>query len=176
MKVPYSWLAEWVKVPWPAPELGSRLTMAGIELEALTSAAPPFSDVVVAQIVSAEPHPQADKLQVCRVSIGSGATLRIVCGASNARTGLKSALALVGAQLPGDLTIKAAKLRGVESQGMLASAKELGVAEASAGSWSCRRMRRSAAPARVPRVGRAGARSQHHAQSRRRHVGHRHRA
>jgi phenylalanyl-tRNA synthetase beta chain len=133
MKVPYSWLAEWVKVPWPAPELGSRLTMAGIELEALTSAAPPFSDVVVAQIVSAEPHPQADKLQVCRVSIGSGATLRIVCGASNARTGLKSALALVGAQLPGDLTIKAAKLRGVESQGMLASAKELGVAEASAG-------------------------------------------
>jgi phenylalanyl-tRNA synthetase beta chain len=133
MKVPYSWLAEWVTVPWPAPELGSRLTMAGIELEALTSAAPPFSGVVIAQIVSAEPHPQAEKLQVCRVSIGSGATLQIVCGASNARTGLKSALALVGAQLPGDLTIKAAKLRGVESQGMLASAKELGVAEASAG-------------------------------------------
>jgi phenylalanyl-tRNA synthetase beta chain len=133
MKVPYSWLAEWVKVPWPAPELGSRLTMAGIELEALGGAAPPFSGVVVAQIVSAEPHPQADKLQVCSVSIGSGATLQIVCGASNARAGLKSALALVGAQLPGDLTIKATKLRGVESQGMLASAKELGLAEASSG-------------------------------------------
>jgi len=133
MKVPYSWLAEWVKVPWQALELGSRLTMAGIELEALGSAAPPFTGVVVAQIVSTEPHPQADKLQVCRVSIGSSETLQIVCGASNARTGLKSALALVGAQLPGDLTIKAAKLRGVESQGMLASAKELGLADASAG-------------------------------------------
>jgi phenylalanyl-tRNA synthetase beta chain len=133
MKVPYSWLAEWVKVPWPAPELGSRLTMAGIELEALGCAAPPFSGVVVAQIVSAEPHPQADKLQVCRVSTGSGETLQIVCGASNARAGLKSALAQVGAQLPGELTIKAAKLRGVESQGMLASAKELGLAEASGG-------------------------------------------
>ena len=133
MKVPYSWLAEWVKVPWPAPELGSRLTMAGIELEALGSAAPPFSGVVVAQIVSAEPHPQADKLQVCRVSTGSGETLQIVCGASNARAGLKSALALVGAKLPGELTIKAAKLRGVESQGMLASAKELGLAEGLAG-------------------------------------------
>ena len=133
MKVPYSWLAEWVKVPWPAPELGSRLTMAGIELEALGAAAPPFTGVLVAQIVSAEPHPQADKLQVCRVSTGSGAPLQIVCGAGNARAGLKSALALVGAQLPGDLTIKAAKLRGVESQGMLASAKELGLADASTG-------------------------------------------
>ena len=133
MKIPYSWLAEWVKVPWQAPELGSRLTMAGIELEALSSAAPPFSGVVVAQIVSAEPHPQADKLRVCRVSTGSGETLQIVCGASNARAGLKSALALVGAKLPGDLTIKAAKLRGVASQGMLASAKELGLAEGSAG-------------------------------------------
>ena len=133
MKIPYSWLAEWVKVPWPAPELGSRLTMAGIELETLGSAAPPFSGVVVAQIVSAQPHPQADKLQVCRVSTGSGETLQIVCGAGNARAGLKSALALVGAKLPGDLTIKAAKLRGVESQGMLASAKELGLAEGSAG-------------------------------------------
>jgi len=133
MKVPYTWLAEWVKVPWPAPELGSRLTMAGIELEALGAAAPPFTGVVVAQIMSAEPHPQADKLQVCRVSTGSGPTLQIVCGASNARAGLKSALAQVGAQLPGELTIKAAKLRGVESQGMLASAKELGLADASAG-------------------------------------------
>jgi phenylalanyl-tRNA synthetase beta chain len=133
MKVPYSWLTEWVKVPWPAPELGSRLTMAGIELEALNSAAPPFSGVVVAQIVSAEAHPQADKLRVCHVSTGSGATLQIVCGASNARAGLKSALALAGAQLPGDLTIEAVKLWGVESQGMLASAKELGLAEASGG-------------------------------------------
>jgi phenylalanyl-tRNA synthetase beta chain len=133
MKVPYTWLREWVQVPWPAQELGTRLTMAGIELESLESAAPAFTDVVIAEIVSTERHAQADKLQVCRVSFGSGTTLQIVCGAPNARAGLKSALALIGARLPGDLTIKAAQLRGVESQGMLASAKELGLAEASSG-------------------------------------------
>jgi phenylalanyl-tRNA synthetase beta chain len=133
MRVPLSWLAEWVHVPWDARELGSRLTMSGFELEALEAAAPPFTGVVVAEIVSAEPHPQADKLQVCRVSIGKGDPLQIVCGASNARRGLKSALAMVGAQLPGGLAIKAARLRGVESNGMLASAKELGLAEASTG-------------------------------------------
>jgi phenylalanyl-tRNA synthetase beta chain len=133
MKVPYNWLAEWVKVPWPAPELGSRLTLAGFELESLSAAAPPFTNVVVAQIVGAEPHPQADKLQVCQVTTGQGPPLTIVCGAPNARAGLKSALAQVGATLPGDVHIEAAKLRGVESQGMLASAKELGLSEASAG-------------------------------------------
>ena len=133
MKIPCSWLAEWVKVPWAAPQLGARLTMAGFELEALEEAAPPFSGVLVAEILSAERHPQADKLQVCRVSTGSGEPLQIVCGAPNARAGLKSALAVVGAQLPGELTIKAAKLRGVESFGMLASAKELGLGEASSG-------------------------------------------
>jgi phenylalanyl-tRNA synthetase beta chain len=133
MKVPYSWLAEWVRVPWKAQELGSRLTMAGFELEGLEPAAPPFTGVVVAEVLSAERHPQADKLQVCKVTTGSGPVLQIVCGAANARAGLKSALALVGAQLPGDVRIGAAKLRGVESQGMLASARELGLAEASSG-------------------------------------------
>jgi phenylalanyl-tRNA synthetase beta chain len=133
MKVPYSWLAEWVDVPWSARELGSRLTMSGFELDALEPAAPAFTQVVVAQIVSAERHPQADKLQVCRVSTGQGEPLQIVCGASNARAGLKTALAMVGATLPGGLAIKAAKLRGVESFGMLCSAKELGLAESSNG-------------------------------------------
>ena len=133
MKVPYSWLGEWVKVPWKARELGSRLTMAGFELEGLESAAPAFSGVVVAEILAAERHPQADKLQVCRVTIGSGPSLQVVCGAANARIGLKSALAMVGAQLPGDVRIGAARLRGVESQGMLASARELGLAESSGG-------------------------------------------
>lgn len=132
MKVPYSWLGEWVAIPWPPQELGARLTMAGLELEALLPAAPESSGVVVAEILSAERHPQADKLRVCRVASGSGEPLQIVCGASNARAGLKSALALVGAQLPG-INIKAQKLRGVESRGMLCSAKELGLAEASAG-------------------------------------------
>jgi phenylalanyl-tRNA synthetase beta chain len=133
MRVPYSWLREWVAVPWDARELGSRLTMAGFELEALEPAAPAFSGVVVAQILEASRHPQADKLQVCRVTTGNGEPLQIVCGAPNARAGLKSALATVGAQLPGGVTIKAAKLRGVESQGMLASAKELGLADGSSG-------------------------------------------
>jgi phenylalanyl-tRNA synthetase beta chain len=133
MRIPYSWLTDWVRVPWRAPELGSRLTMAGLELEALEPAAPPFSGVVVAEILSAQQHPQADKLRVCRVSTGQGEPLQIVCGAPNARAGLKSALAVVGAKLPGDLAIGAAKLRGVESAGMLCSAKELGLAEASNG-------------------------------------------
>jgi phenylalanyl-tRNA synthetase beta chain len=133
MKIPYSWLSVWVDIPWRAAELGSRLTLAGFELDGLESAAPPFSDVIVAEILSAEPHPQADKLRVCRVSTGSGEPIQIVCGAANARAGLKSALAVVGAKLPGDINIKAARLRGVESQGMLASAKELGLADTSAG-------------------------------------------
>jgi phenylalanyl-tRNA synthetase beta chain len=133
MKVPYSWLKDWVPVAWSASELGSRLTMAGFELESLTQAAPAFSDVIVAEIVSCDPHPQADKLRVCGVSTGSGAPVTIVCGAANARAGLKSALAQVGAKLPGEVTIGAAKLRGVESYGMLASAKELGLADSSAG-------------------------------------------
>ncbi len=133
MRVPYSWLREWVAVSWPAPELGSRLTMAGFELEGIEPAAPEFSGVVVAEILEATRHPQADKLQVCRVSAGSGEPLQIVCGASNARAGLKSALAVVGARLPGGMQIKAAKLRGVESVGMLASAKELGLADSSNG-------------------------------------------
>jgi phenylalanyl-tRNA synthetase beta chain len=133
MRVPYSWLREWVAVSWQAPEVGSRLTMAGFELEALEPAAPAFSGVIVAEILEASRHPQADKLQVCRVSTGSGEPVQIVCGASNARAGLKSALAIVGAKLPGGMDIKAAKLRGAESYGMLASAKELGLADSSAG-------------------------------------------
>jgi phenylalanyl-tRNA synthetase beta chain len=133
MRVPLSWLREWVPVTWSAQELGSRLTMAGFELEAIEPAAPEFTGVIVAEILEATRHPQADKLQVCRVSTGSGAPVQIVCGASNARAGLKSALAVVGAKLPGGLNIKAATLRGVESTGMLASAKELGLADASSG-------------------------------------------
>ena len=133
MRVPYSWLAEWVDVPWQGAELGSRLTMAGFELEALEAAAPPFTHVMVAEIVEAVRHPQADKLQVCKVATGSGEPVQIVCGAPNARAGLKTALAIPGAKLPGELNIKAAKLRGVDSFGMLCSAKELGLADGSNG-------------------------------------------
>lgn len=133
MKIPLSWLGDWVRVGVDARTLGARLTLAGFELEGHSLAAPPFTGVVVAQILEAMPHPQAEKLQVCRVSTGSGEPLQIVCGARNARAGLRTALAKVGAVLPGDLKIKAAKLRGVESFGMLCSAKELGLAENSDG-------------------------------------------
>src|SRR6185436_14316258 len=134
MRVPLSWLREFVDIPWSGKELGSRLTMCGFELEATETAAPPFRGVVVAKIVEAARHPQADKLQVCKVRVADGGDLlQIVCGAANARAGLKTALATVGAQLPGDKAITAAKLRGVDSAGMLCSAKELGLAETSEG-------------------------------------------
>ncbi len=133
MKLSLQWLREFVDCPWGGRELGERLTMAGFELESVTRAAPPFSGVVVAEIVSCAKHPQADKLQVCQVSIGAGPALQIVCGASNARAGLRTALARVGAVLPGDLRIKTAQLRGVDSAGMLCSAKELGLADTSDG-------------------------------------------
>jgi len=133
MRIPLSWLREFVDVPWNAKELGSRLTMAGFELEALDKAAPPFTGVVVAEIVEAVKHPQADKLQLCKVRAAGSELLQIVCGAANARAGLKTALATVGAKLPGDKAILAAKVRGVESAGMLCSAKELGLAETSDG-------------------------------------------
>jgi phenylalanyl-tRNA synthetase beta chain len=133
MRLSYQWLREWVQVPWEARELGERLTMAGFEVESLEPAAPDFSGVAVAEILEVAAHPQADKLRVCRVSAGPGEPLQIVCGASNARAGLKSALAQVGAVLPGGVKIKAAKLRGVESRGMLCSAKELGLVETSGG-------------------------------------------
>jgi phenylalanyl-tRNA synthetase beta chain len=134
MKVSLSWLREFIDVPWSARELGSRLTMAGFELESVEPAAPPFKGVVVAEIVEAARHPQAEKLQICQVRAGSGAEpLQIVCGAANARAGLKTALATVGATLPGDKAITAAKLRGVQSFGMLCSARELGLADASEG-------------------------------------------
>ncbi len=133
MKLSLQWLKDFVDNPWGARDLGERLTMAGFELEGSAPAAPPFAGVVVAEIVSCEKHPQADKLQLCQVSTGAGPALQIVCGAHNARAGLRTALATVGAVLPGDLKIKAAKLRGVDSAGMLCSAKELGLAEVSDG-------------------------------------------
>src|SRR3984957_17531355 len=141
MKLPLSWLAEWGDLPAGGDprELGRILTNAGFEVEGIGAAASAFSGVVVARIVSAERHPQADKLQVCRVVTGDGAgaaaggALTIVCGATNARVGRVSALARVGAVLPNGVSIGAATLRGVASQGMLCSERELGLAESSEG-------------------------------------------
>ncbi|KAB7623642.1 phenylalanine--tRNA ligase subunit beta [Alkalilimnicola sp. S0819] len=132
MRISDQWLREWVKYPGEARELADKLTMAGLEVDALEPAAPPFHGVVVAEIVECGPHPDADKLQVCRVSTGAE-ELQIVCGASNARVGLKVPLATVGGELPGGMKIRKAKLRGVESFGMLSSARELGLSEDHAG-------------------------------------------
>ena len=133
MKLPLSWLREWVDIDLPVSELASRLTLAGFEVESCAPAAPPFQSVVVGALLEAQPHPQADKLRVCQVSVGGPTPLQIVCGAANARAGLKVAVAQVGAALPGDVQIKSAALRGVNSQGMLCSARELGLAQQSEG-------------------------------------------
>ena len=105
MKLPCSALREWVEFPWAPDELAHRLTQAGFEVESLSPAAPPFEGVVVARILQCAPHPRASKLQVCAVSTGTGAPLQVVCGAANARAGLLSALATVGAVLPGERAI-----------------------------------------------------------------------
>ncbi|MBL8471434.1 MAG: phenylalanine--tRNA ligase subunit beta [Rhodocyclaceae bacterium] len=128
MQFPLSWLAEFLSGPIAADRLAHELTMAGLEVEALAPVAPPFSGIVVAQVDAVEAHPGADKLRVCRVSAGGAEALQIVCGAPNVAPGMKVPCALVGARLPG-LDIKAAKLRGVDSYGMLCSARELGLSQ-----------------------------------------------
>ncbi|GAB3103375.1 phenylalanine--tRNA ligase subunit beta [Lysobacter terrae] len=126
MKFSENWLRQHVPTTATRDELAATLTAIGLEVEDMTVLGESLAGVVVAQIVSAEKHPEADRLQVCQVDTGNG-IVQIVCGAPNARAGLKAPLATVGANLPGGLAIKAAKLRGVESFGMLCSAKELGV-------------------------------------------------
>ncbi|MGB0128567.1 MAG: phenylalanine--tRNA ligase subunit beta [Rhodocyclaceae bacterium] len=128
MQFSESWLRAFINPPLSSAELAHLLTMAGLEVEALDPVAPPFSGVVVAEVVQVEKHPNADKLKLCRVQAGEGGPLTIVCGAPNVAAGLKVPCALVGAALPG-LTIRAAKVRGIESFGMLCSARELGLSE-----------------------------------------------
>lgn len=132
MKFSERWLRTFVDPPLDTQALAHALTMAGLEVEAIEPAAPMFDKVVVGEIVAMSRHPNADRLNVCQVAIGAEARLQVVCGAPNARVGMKAPLALVGAQLP-QLQIKAAALRGVESQGMLCSATELGVREDASG-------------------------------------------
>jgi len=132
MKISELWLRELLPISDDAPALAHRLTMAGLEVDGVELAAPGFSGVVVGEIIACEPHPDADRLQVCTVDTG-GDPLTIVCGAPNAREGLKAPVATVGGVLPGDFKIKQAKLRGVPSFGMLCSARELGLAEDAAG-------------------------------------------
>lgn len=132
MQFSEQWLRTMVDPQLDSAALGHLMTMAGLEVEEAVPAGTAFSGVVVAEIVSAEKHPNADKLKVCQVNAGGGELLQIVCGAPNAAVGLKVPLAKVGASLPG-FEIKAAKLRGVESFGMLCSARELGLSDDHAG-------------------------------------------
>jgi len=129
MKVSLNWLREYVDLPPATDELVTLLTMAGVEVEGIETTGCAIEKVVVAQIKSFEQHPNADRLSVCQVDDGTGATRQIVCGAKNFKAGDKVPLALPGAQMAPDFTIKIGKLRGVESQGMMCSAKELGLAE-----------------------------------------------
>jgi phenylalanyl-tRNA synthetase beta chain len=133
MKFNESWLNEFIDPGLRSGALGDCLTMAGLELESLETAAPLFNAVAVGVIDNIEAHPDADKLRVCQVSTGENSYVQVVCGAANARQGLKVALAQVGAELPQGMKIRKAKLRGVESSGMLCSAAELGLSESSDG-------------------------------------------
>lgn len=127
MKFSQSWLRYWVDTNLSADALSESLTMAGLEVEEIETAAPFFKGVVIAEILEVQKHPNADKLHICSVNIGEENPLQIVCGAPNAKAGIRVPCALVGAELPEKIKIKATKMRGVESQGMLCSAKELGI-------------------------------------------------
>ncbi|MDP5037251.1 MAG: phenylalanine--tRNA ligase subunit beta [Alishewanella sp.] len=133
MKFSESWLREWVSPKLDTQALSEQLSMAGLEVDGIAAVAGEFSGVVVGEVVACEQHPDADKLQITKVSIGSAELLDIVCGAKNCRLGLKVAVATVGAVLPGNFQIKKAKLRGQPSHGMLCSFSELGMADDSDG-------------------------------------------
>ncbi|MCE7031679.1 phenylalanine--tRNA ligase subunit beta [Lysobacter sp. GX 14042] len=133
MKFPENWLRRHVATRASRAELVDTLTAIGLEVEEVTPLGDGLDGVVVAEILSATRHPEADRLQVCQVDAGDGAPVQIVCGAPNARVGLKAPLARVGAVLPGGMKLAAAKLRGVESFGMLCSARELGTDSDAAG-------------------------------------------
>jgi len=135
MQFSESWLRQYVNPSLDSDALGHAMTMAGLEVEEQHSVAPAFTKIVIAQILSAEQHPDADRLRVCKVDAGTGQELQIVCGAPNARAGIKIPCALVGAELPPaeaggkPFMIKVGKLRGVESQGMLCSGREIGLGD-----------------------------------------------
>ena len=137
MKFSESWLREWVNPAISSDELSRQITMAGLEVDAVDPVAGEFTGVLVGEVVECGPHPDADKLQVTKINLGSnvndGELVDIVCGAKNCRLGLKVAVATVGAVLPGDFKIKKAKLRGVPSHGMLCSESEIGLADSSDG-------------------------------------------
>ncbi|EHU3265559.1 phenylalanine--tRNA ligase subunit beta [Acinetobacter baumannii] len=125
MKISENWLRTWVNPAIDSNTLSDQLTMLGLEVDELAPVAKPFTGVVVGEVLTVEQHPDADRLRVTTVNIGSGEPLQIVCGAPNVRAGMKAPVATIGAILPGDFKIKKGKLRGVESQGMLCGASEI---------------------------------------------------
>ncbi|MGY5394120.1 phenylalanine--tRNA ligase subunit beta [Acinetobacter sp. NigerLNRRAM0016] len=125
MKISENWLRTWVNPAIDSETLSDQLTMLGLEVDDLSPAAKPFTGVVVGEVLTVEQHPDADRLRVTTVNIGSGEPLQIVCGAPNVRVGMKAPVATIGAVLPGDFKIKKGKLRGIESQGMLCGASEI---------------------------------------------------
>ena len=129
MNISTTWLREWVNPDVSDEVLAEKLTMAGLEVDGIAPVAPPFDGVVIGQVVSCEKHPDADKLSLCQVDVGQSDNLQIICGAPNVRHGLKVVVATVGSKLPNGLKIKKAKLRGVESCGMLCSETELGISD-----------------------------------------------
>ncbi len=133
MKLSEKWLREWVNPRLNTNQLAERLTMAGLEIGAIEPVAPPLDGVVVGEILSIAPHPNAERLRVCEVNVGGKHPRTIVCGAANAAAGLKAPVALPGAKLPGDKIIVETELRGVKSSGMLCSAQDLGLEESSDG-------------------------------------------
>ena len=135
MKFSENWLRTWVNPDMSSVALAHTLTMAGLEVEALESVAPAFNNVVVAEVLEVVKHPNAGRLNVCQVNVGEARPLTIVCGAANVAVGVKVPCARIGAVLPGDFVIKQAKVRNVESFGMLCSVQELGLATESDGLW-----------------------------------------
>lgn len=144
MKFSKDWLFQHLDAAIGTTDLIARLTMAGLEVDGVEPAAPAFSGVVVGEILAVAPHPEADQLRICRVLAHAGAIRQVVCGAPNARVGLKAPFAEVGARLPKDRAIGAVRLRGVESFGMLCSAAELGLSSDHQGLWSSAQSFRSA--------------------------------
>ncbi len=132
MIISYSWLKEFVDIPYSPEELADKLTLLGLEVASITPLGQGLTNVVVAQVMEVEPHPQADKLQVCSLVAGDN-KYTVVCGAPNVAVGQRVPLALEGCTLPGGMKIKHAKIRGVESQGMICSQKELGIGEDASG-------------------------------------------
>ncbi|STR63112.1 phenylalanyl-tRNA synthetase subunit beta [Klebsiella michiganensis] len=129
MKFSELWLREWVNPAIDSEALSDQITMAGLEVDGVEPVAGSFNGVVVGEVVECAQHPNADKLRVTKINVGGERLLDIVCGAPNCRQGLKVAVATIGAVLPGDFKIKAAKLRGEPSEGMLCSFSELGISD-----------------------------------------------